>query len=365
LVFLRRAIDRPYDVRGSGYMRATAGAAVVALALSLAAPASALPRGTEVETHKGGLSFPVDMAWVKGTKKIFFTEKNTGKIRVMVGRRLKQRACANLDVANDGEAGLLGIALHPDFARNKRLYVYFTNREPRENRVVRFTVRRNRCRERTAIMRGIAASSGYHNGGQLEFGGGRLFIAAGEVHDPAEAQDTTNRLGKILRVKPGGGVPADNPFGIDNPVWSYGHRNPFGLVYRKGKKILYETENGPSCDDELNIIRRARNYGWGAGYQCGTNGVGLDPKAPIRRWSNIIVPTDPCFYKGRMRRLSGDLYVPGFNGDLRRMVLNDRGTRVRRERVIHSGDGMIDCAKGPGGWLYFLTPSGIFRIVPR
>lgn len=346
-------------------MKVTAGLAAVSLLLGATAPAAALPRGTKVDTYKSGLAFPVDMAWVKGTRKIFFTEKNTGSIRVMVGRTLKTRPCANLDVANDGEAGLLGIALHPRFARNKRLYVYFTNRSPRENRVVRFTVQKNRCRDRKRIIAGIAASSGYHNGGQLEFGGGKLFVSTGESHDPAEAQDISNKLGKILRLKPGGSVPGDNPFGAGNPVWSYGHRNPFGLAYRGDKKILYETENGPNCDDELNIIRRARNYGWGSGYTCGTAGVGPNPKGPIRRWSNVIVPTDPCFYKGRMKRLSGDLYVPDFEGSLRRIVLNDRGTRVRNERIIHQGAGKVDCAKGPGGWLYFLTSSGIFRIVPE
>ena len=339
-------------------------ACVVATVL-VSESAGSLPRGTKVQTYRGGLDFPVDMAWVSGTSKIFFTEKDTGKIRVIVGRDLRARPCATLDVANDGEAGLLGIALHPSFDTNKRLYVYFTNRSPRENRVVRFTVRKNVCRERTAIIRGIGASSGYHNGGQLEFAGGKLFVSTGESHRASDAQDTSNRLGKILRVNPSGSVPADNPFGAGNPVWSYGHRNPFGLVFRRDKKILYETENGPSCDDELNIIRRARNYGWGAAHDCGTAGVGTDPKAPIRRWSNVIVPTDPCFYRGRMKKLSGDLYVPAFNGQLRRIALNSRGTRVRSDRVIHRGAGKVDCAKGPGGWLYFLTPSSISRIVPR
>lgn len=347
-------------------MRAIAwiAAGVVALAL-LPASARALPSGTKVQVYKGGIDFPVDMAWVPGTDKIFFTEKNTGKVRVMVGRDLRARPCATLDVASDGEAGLLGITLHPSFATNKRLYVYFTNRSPRENRVVRFTVKQNRCRERTSIVRGIAASSGYHNGGQLEFAGGKLFVATGEAHTAADAQDTSNRLGKILRLDPSGSVPGDNPFGPLNPVWSYGHRNPFGLVFRRDKKILYETENGPRCDDELNIIRRARNYGWGSGYECGTAGVGDDPKAPIRRWSNTIIPTDPCFYRGRMKRLSGDLYVPAFNGELRRIVLNSKGTRVRTDRVIQRGDPKVDCSKGPGGWLYFLTPSSISRIVPK
>src|SRR3712207_1652109 len=105
------------------------------------------PRGTRVETYKGNLSFPVDMAWDRGTKKIFFTEKNTGRVRVRVGRELKTRPCVDLAVGSSGESGALGIALHPKYDQNHYLYVYCTNNSPRENRVTRFTVRRNRCQD--------------------------------------------------------------------------------------------------------------------------------------------------------------------------------------------------------------------------
>ena len=339
---------------------------VVAALVLQPARALALPRGTEVQTYQGNLSFPVDMAWVPRTDKIFFTEKNTGRIRVLVGRRLLARPCADLDVNPAGERGALGIALHPDFARNKRLYVYFTNRAPLDNRVVRFTVRANRCRDKRVIVKGMSASSsGYHNGGQLEFVGRYLFVATGEAHQPAQAQDTSNRLGKILRYNANGTVPEDNPFGADNPVWSYGHRNPFGLARKPGTQLLYSTENGPQCDDELNIIRRARNYGWGPGYDCGTAGVGENPKGPLVRWSDIIVPTDPWWYRGRIDALSGDLYVGAFgDGSLHRIVTSNGGTRLVRDRVIHrDADGIVDVSKGPGGWLYYLTPNAIKRIV--
>lgn len=344
-------------------------AVLVAAALVLIEPppVRALPSGTRVQTYEGGLSFPIDMAWVKGTKKIFFTEKDTGKIRVMIGRRLLARACVRLDVANDGEQGALGIVLHPSFKHNKWLYVMYTNRSPEEMRVTRFRVRRNRCGDPKTIMANVPASSGYHNGGQLEFVGSKLFVSTGENHDAAAAQSTSNRLGKILRYNDDGTVPDGNPFSTAtdrNPVWSYGHRNPFGLARKPGTERLYETENGPDCDDELNLIRKGGNYGWGANYQCGS-GQGASPIAPLKRWTPPIVPTDPWWYRGRMKSLSGSLYMGDFNGDLHRFVMNDRGTRVRRERIIYSGDAIVDVSKGPGGWLYFLTPSSIMRIVPR
>jgi aldose sugar dehydrogenase len=346
---------------------------VVALACAgavLEAPALGLPRRARVETYKRGLAFPVDMDWVRGTRKVFFTEKNTGKVRVLVGRRLLRRACVNLDVSSSGERGALGIALHPRFRRTRYLYVYYTNASPLENRVARFEVRGNRCRRRRIVVSGLPAPSGYHNGGQLEFVKGKLFVSTGEAHDPAEAQRLRGRLGKILRLEPNGTIPRGNPFsrrGRRSPVWSYGHRNPFGLARRPGTRLLYETENGPSCDDEVNRILRGRNYGWGPGYSCGTAGVGPDPKGPGIRWRSVIVPTDPTWYGGRLRALRNDLYVGDYlGGRLHRIVVGRRG-RVLRDRVIYDGGaGILDVSVGPGRWLYFLTPTGIRRVVnPR
>jgi glucose/arabinose dehydrogenase len=326
--------------------------------------APALPSGTRVQTYKGSLNFPIDIAWVEGTNKLFFTEKNTGRIRVMVGRRLLTIPCRDLPQFSGGEAGALGITLHPGYENNHWLYVYFTKNSPRENRVVRFKVENNRCVNRRVILKGLPASSGYHNGGQLEFMNGKLFIAVGEDHSPGNAQNTSNRLGKILRVNPDGSIPSGNPF--NNKVWSYGHRNPFGLAAHPSKSWLFETENGPSCDDELNRIRKGRNFGWGDSYPCG-GGVGPNPVGPLRRWTPPIVPTDLWWYRGRMGKLSGSLYMGDFgNGRLHRFRLNSTGSNVvGHSIVVDMGSGIVDVSKGPGGWLYFATSSAIFRIVPN
>lgn len=337
-------------------------AALTALALSIPTTSPALPDGTRVETYQGNLDFPIDMAWVKGTRKIFFTEKG-GAIRVMKRGRLLTQPCATLPVNSDGERGALGIALHPRFKRNHRLYVYFTNASPIENRVRRYIVDGNMCTQPRDIVTGIRSQT-IHNGGQIEIVRGKLFVAVGEAGDPSLAQDTGSRLGKILRFRPDGTVPNDNPFGPTNPVWSYGHRNPFGLAHKPGTGKVYSSENGPSCDDELNYIRRGRNYGWGSNYQCGTAGVGIDPKGPMVRWSNIIVPTDPTWYKGKLRALNGLIMGDYGNGRLHSFVMNDSSSRVRRDRIVYDGaDGIVDVSKGPGGWLYFLTNNAIKRVV--
>lgn len=328
-----------------------------------------LPAGVEVRLYADDLDFPVDLAWVPGTKKIFFTEKNSGQIRVLTAGELKAAPCADLDVEADGERGALGIALHPRWDDNHFLYVYYTNASPLEHRVTRFKVEGGRCTAPVHVVTGIdASSSGYHNGGQLEFMGGKLFVSTGEAHDPAAAQSTSNRLGKILRYNPDGSIPRGNPFSTAsrrNPVWSYGHRNPFGLARRPGTSALYASENGPQCDDELNRIVPGGNYGWGAGYSCAGDGVGDNPRAPLMRWTPPIVPTDPWWYQGRLKALSGSLYMGDFGaGALHRFVFNDLGTRVERHRVIYEATaGIVDVTKGPGGWLYFATPGAIYRLV--
>lgn len=354
-------------------MRRSAVVTVLAL-MAMVFPSSlsrAVPEGTKVQTYKGGLAFPVDMAWLPGTKKVFFTEKNTGMVRVLAGRKLLSRPCVDLDVEADGERGALGVALHPNFKKNKWLYVFYTNASPLEHRVTRFKVMQNRCTQPKHVVQNLdASSSGYHNGGQLEFVNGKLFVSTGEAHDPAEAQSRTNRLGKILRLNPNGTIPDGNPFSTaveKNPVWTYGHRNPFGLARKPGSNWLFSTENGPQCDDELNRIRKGSNYGWGSGYQCGTAGVTADSKPPLIRWTPTIVPTDPEWYVGRMKKLSGDLYFGDHDGggNLHRIVLNSTGSAVRADRIIYSGSsGINDVEKGPGGWLYFVTTNGIMRIVP-
>ena len=349
-------------------LAAVAALTVLCTALSQAPVSIALPRGTRVQLYRGDLDFPVDMAWVRGTKKLFFTEKNSGRIRVMVGRRLITRPCADLDVQSSGERGALGIVLHPRYSENHFLYVYYTNRDPLQNRVARFRVDGNRCKAKRVIISGLPTKGATnHNGGQLVFMGGKLFVSTGDAADAATAQDVETRLGKVLRYNPDGTIPEGNPFstaGDRNPVWSRGHRNPFGLAVRPGRNALYETENGPSCDDEMNRIRKGGNYGWGTGYQCGTAGVGPAPRPPQRRWSSIIVPTDAWWYEGRLKSLAGSLYVGSFDGDLHRLFMNTKGTRVKEDRVVHSvSAGIVDVAKGPGGWLYFMTPGAIYRVV--
>lgn len=312
------------------------------------------------------LDFGVDMAWQRGTDRIFVTEKNSGTIRIVEGDKLLRRPCARMRVETDLLQGLTGIVLHPDFESNGWLYVYYTSKDPYENRVTRFTVRGNRCVEPTHVVTGIEPSR-VHNGGQMVFVDGKLFLTVGEANVRAHAQDLDTVLGKILRYNDDGTIPEGNPFsepGAPSPVWSYGHRNPFGLAHRPGTDQLFSTENGPHCDDELNLIEPGKNYGWGRKYECGTDGVGEDPVAPLRRWTPVIVPTDLWWYEGRISSLQDTLLMAEYvGGSVHRFVLSDDGREIQSEEVIYSGDEKLaDVSEGPGGWVYFVTQTSMYRL---
>ncbi len=161
-----------------------------------------------------------------------------------------------------GEGGLLGIALHPDFAENNKLYVYQTvERDSIENTVRQFEVdfEHHELRNEDVIIDGIP-SDRFHNGGRIAFGPDeRLYITTGDATQPDLAQDRDALAGKILRLNDDGSIPDDNPF--DNEVYSYGHRNAQGITWDEDGR-LWATEHGPEARDELNLIEPGTNYGW-------------------------------------------------------------------------------------------------------
>jgi aldose sugar dehydrogenase len=227
-----------------------------------------LPLG-EVETVVDGLEVPWALAEIEGHDALFVTER-PGRVRVVERGELRPDPVLRLDVDDRGEAGLLGIALHPDFDQQRYAYVYYT--ADGENRISRFVVNDDLVfTDEHVVVEGIPGAR-IHDGGRLAFGpDGNLYATTGDAGDPESAGDLGSLGGKILRVAPDGGVPADNPF-ADNPlpdslVYSYGHRNPQGLDWdRHGN--LYISDHGPSgefglcCHDELNLIEPGGYYGW-------------------------------------------------------------------------------------------------------
>lgn len=168
-------------------------------------------------------------------------------------------------VMETSEGGLMGLALHPEFERNKYIYLALTtdSDDGPVNQVVRYKLEGDAVNEREIILDAIPASQ-VHDGGRIAFGPDKkLYVTTGDAGRENEAQDKGSLAGKILRLNNDGTFPSDNPF--DNAVWSYGHRNPQGLAWDNEGR-LWSSEHGPSGyetgNDEINLIEKGANYGW-------------------------------------------------------------------------------------------------------
>ena len=195
---------------------------------------------------------------------IWFTERN-GKISKMNPTTGTIVFSATItEVVSSGEGGLLGMALHPDFLSNSFFYVVYNYNSPNgyREKLVRYTFTNNSITNPTTIIDNIPAS-GIHNGSRIrvinESSGVKIYFTTGDASNASSAQDVNSRSGKVLRLNADGTIPPDNPI-AGNPLWSYGHRNPQGLVFVNNR--LYESEHGPNIEDEVNIIEKGRNYGW-------------------------------------------------------------------------------------------------------
>ncbi len=208
-----------------------------------------------VEQIAEGLDAPWSIAFHGGAALV--SERDSGRVVEIEQDGTVRVAGMISDATPRGEGGLLGIAVHDGY-----LYAYFTTAE--DNRLERYELTGQPgsigLGAAETILDGMDAAS-YHNGGRIAFGpDGMLYVTVGDAGDRASAQDLNSLSGKILRLTPDGGVPADNPF-EGSLVYSYGHRNPQGIAWGDGG-TLYASEFGQDTWDELNVIEAGGNYGW-------------------------------------------------------------------------------------------------------
>lgn len=327
--------------------------AAIASVMVCVSPAGAT--GQQPQPFLGGLSFPTNMAFLPDGS-LLFTEKQTGSVRVVTpDGELLDRPFITLPVIPDAERGLLGIAVHPDFEQEPWIYLYRSDPADGLNRLIR--VRANgvvAAGESQIVLDGISAVAGYHNGGDLVFGlDGTLFVALGEAHEADRAQDEDDIGGKIVRLTADGGVPNDNPFGPDNPAWSVGHRNSFGLCVDPESGRLWETENGPDRDDEVNLIEAGGNYGWPEVTGAAGDDRFLDP---------IVVFPQPIALTG-CAVAEGDVWFGSFDGRLWRLPDAARGGDA--DEVASFPTGVTDVAIGPDHLLYVATADAIWTLSLR
>jgi aldose sugar dehydrogenase len=295
-------------------------------------------------------------------------------------------------VVASGQGGLLDVALSPDFASSNAVYFCFS--EPREGGTNGSSVARaklvadgegGRLDDLKIIFRQEPATTGaMHFGCRLVFArDGNLFVTLGErFHSRDKAQDLGTHFGKVVRIRPDGGAPTDNPFvnkaGARPEIWSYGHRNPQAAALHPISGKLWTVEHGARGGDEVNIPQAGKNYGWpiitygrdysGAKIGEGTAKAGMEQ--PIYYWDPSIAPSGMAFYTGDLfPEWKGNLFVGALAGRaLHRLVL-DGDRVVGEERLLRDlGERIRDVRSGPDGALWLLTdsPEGqLLRVVPK
>lgn len=307
-----------------------------------------------VETVFTGLEIPWSLSFAPDGR-LFVTER-PGRVRIVTPGGSSELALTVDDVWANGEAGLLGLALDPQFAQNRFVYIYYSAAIPAGavNRIVRYREVNARLTERVVLLDNIPAAN-IHDGGRLRFGpDGLLYATTGDAANPNLAQDGASLAGKILRLNRDGGAPADNRF--SSLVYTYGHRNPQGFDWHPVSGDLWAAEHGAIGNDEVNAIRNGLNYGW-----SWIEGAGTFPgmETPATFYNPAIAPSGASFYRGqRIPQFANNLFVATLRGThLLRLIVDTSGHRLTaQERLFEGIYGRLrDVVAGPDGNLYFCT----------
>ncbi len=304
-----------------------------------------------------------DMVWAPDGE-MWVTERGgrVSRIDVATGR---VTPVGEIEVLEQGESGLMGMAFHPDFPREPWVYLVhsFGTQDDIRNRLIRVRYENGRLGVPETLIDNIQGR-GNHDGSRLAIGPDRLlYMTMGEAGQRPLSQDTSSLNGKILRLTLDGKPAPGNPF--DNEVWSWGHRNPQGLVFQPGTGVLYSAEHGPRTDDEVNVIERGRNYGWPtvAGL-CDTPEEREFCRAAnvvesVHEWTPTVGMSGADFYDHDLiPGWKGNLLVTSLVGrSLFRVELTPDGRRSSSvERLFEDRYGRLrDVLVGPDGAVYIAT----------
>ncbi len=332
----------------------------------------------------GGLDSPWGLAFLPGGD-ILVTEK-PGRLRLIRDGKLRPEPIEGLpEIEEVGQGGLLDVALHPDFAENRVLYISYAGKQGGHygTEVARLRLVEDRLEGLDVLLiLQPKSGGGRHFGSRLVFDRqGLLYVTSGDRGDPDKSQDRGNMYGSVLRVRDDGEVPADNPFvgqaGVRPEIFSYGHRNPQGMARRPGTDQIWAVEHGPRGGDELNLIRPGVNYGWpvityGRSYAGFSIGEGKEKEGmaqPAKYWVPSISPSGLTFYDGAaFPQWKGNLFLGALSGEILVRLELEGDKVVHEERLLEDfGARIRDVRQGPDGFLYILTDSGdgqLLRLEP-
>jgi aldose sugar dehydrogenase len=278
------------------------------------------------------------------------------------------------NVATAGEYGLLGLALSPNYPSESRVWAFVT-------RTVAGTPENELIRIRAdgggfAIVRRFSTAL-HHDGGQIMFGpDGKLYVVVGDNYSPSLSQDLNVTAGKMMRLNPAGTVPSDNPR-AGSPIIGYGIRNSFGFTFDPQGGRLWATDNGPECNDEIDLVPKLslNNFGWGPSETCSspppaprnTNRDGPNPVLPKFFFARPLGLTGAAFCNGCGLSSPGQLFFGDFNnGIIHRSKLTSARTGVVSQAPFYDHPDAVLSLEAPldGGPIYFSTKTNIFRLNP-
>jgi glucose/arabinose dehydrogenase len=348
--------------------------AIILCCVSLSVNAQNFPAyQSEVLTDQ--LTSPWAVAALPGDRLVI--SERVGAIRLWQNGELTPAIDGVPDVFFKGQGGLLDVKPHPNFSNNSWLYFTYATGDDAQNalRLSRATLSDNRL---TDIQHLLTVSpmkdTPVHYGGRIAFlDDGSLLVTSGDGFDYREqAQSLNNLLGKVIRINDDGSIPQDNPFVKDSSkrseIWSYGHRNPQGLVYDSTRSLLFEHEHGPAGGDEINIIEAGKNYGWPViTYGKDYSGATISPfteyqgmELPMVNWTPSIAPSGMVVYRGKeFSDLDGDLLVTTLK-DRNLRWLQIEGRQVKSQATVFSDFSarLRDIALDHDGIIYLITDAG-------
>jgi aldose sugar dehydrogenase len=336
-----------------------------------------------------GLERPWSMTWLPDGA-MLITEK-PGRLRLVRNGQLEPEAIAGVpEVLTEGQAGLMEVSLHPQFAENRQIYLTYSHGtiDANRTRLARATFDGQSLQNVQVIFEvSQAKTGGQHFGSRIVWlPDGTMLLAFGDGGNPPleldgdlirkQAQNLQSRLGKIVRLNDDGSIPKDNPFigkaNVDPAIWSYGHRNIQGLTYDANTSRVWSTEHGSRGGDELNVGQAGQNYGWpivtysreysGGEITSERSRPGMiDPKT---YWTPSIAPSGLAVYSGdRVPAWQGNLFAGGLvSQDVRRIEVDAAGN-VLNQQEIEIGQRVRDVRQGPDGWLYVLTDESDGRLI--
>ena len=336
--------------------------------------------GISVVTVAGGLVQPWGLAFLPDGR-MLVTEKE-GRLRIVAQDGTLTGPLGGVpEVYTGGQGGLLDVALDPDFASNRMVYLSYA--EPGDGvagtAVARGTLAQDRLDGVTVIWRQQPKlDSGHHFGSRLVFlRDGTLIVTLGDRNQRQYIPDMKAQIGKLVRINRDGSIPKDNPFvgNADNSpdIYSLGHRNVQGATLHPDTGALWTVEHGARGGDEINIPQPGKNYGWpvisyGREYSGerigeGTTKPGLEQ--PVYYWDPSIAPSGMTFYTGdKFPAWKGSLFVGALKFQLLARLEVDGNRIVKEERLLEGmGDRIRDVVQGPDGYLYLLTDEDDGRIL--